>query len=107
MNNNNIILIGLDTHKRHIEIAYALDGREQESVHFGRIPTTKQAIIKFIKQMQSKYPQTTLQFVYEAGPCGYWVYRLLTSLGHTCFVVAPSLIPRKPGERTKRKKKMR
>ncbi|WP_156497926.1 transposase, partial [Oleiphilus sp. HI0043] len=41
----------------------------------------------------------------EAGPCGYWIYRLLTSLGHCCFLVAPSLIPKKPGERVKTDKR--
>ncbi len=105
MNNNNIIFIGLDTHKEHIEIASAEDGRDHAPEHFGRIPTTKQTIIKFTRQMQSKYPKATLHFVYEAGPCGYWVYRLLTSLGHCCYVVAPSLIPRKSGDRIKTDKR--
>ncbi len=40
-------------------------------------------------------------FVYEAGPCGYWLYRHLTRKGFACHVVAPSLIPRKPGDRVK------
>jgi transposase len=39
--------------------------------------------------------------VYEAGPCGYWLYRYLTQKGHVCWVVAPSLIPKKPGDRVK------
>jgi transposase len=43
----------------------------------------------------------TLRFVYEAGLCGYGVYRHLHNRGHHCVVVAPSLIPRKPGERIK------
>jgi transposase len=43
----------------------------------------------------------TLHFAYEAGPCGYGVYRHLRDRGHDCVVVAPSLIPRKPGERIK------
>jgi len=42
-----------------------------------------------------------LVFVYEAGPCGYWLYRYLTRKGLACHVVAPSLIPRKPGDRVK------
>jgi len=40
-------------------------------------------------------------FVYEAGPCGYWLYRYLTKKGHICWVVAPSLIPKKAGDRLK------
>jgi transposase len=42
-----------------------------------------------------------LSFCYEAGPCGYGLYRQLTGLGHTCFVVAPSLIPMRAGDRVK------
>ena len=42
-----------------------------------------------------------LRFCYEAGPCGYGIQRQLTLAGHDCVVVAPSLIPRKPGERIK------
>jgi transposase len=44
-------------------------------------------------------------FVYEAGPCGYWIYRLLTSLNHCCYVIAPSLVPKKPGEKIKTDKR--
>jgi transposase len=40
-------------------------------------------------------------FAYEAGPCGYWLYRYLRRQGLACTVVAPSLIPRKAGDRVK------
>ena len=105
MNNDTIIFIGMDTHKEFTEVAYSEYKRESSIEHFGRIKTTKPAIKKFAKQMQSKYTNATLHFVYEAGPCGYWVYRLLTSLGHCCFVVAPSLIPKKPGDKIKTDKR--
>jgi transposase len=55
--------------------------------------------------MQRKYPQASIHVIYEAGPCGYWVYRHLTKLGHQCFIVAPSKIPKKPGERIKTDKR--
>jgi transposase len=42
-----------------------------------------------------------VHFCYEAGPTGYGLYRLITSLGHSCMVVAPSLIPRRPGDQVK------
>ena len=42
-----------------------------------------------------------LHFCYEAGPCGYGIQRQLTVAGHECVVIAPALIPRKPGERIK------
>ena len=42
-----------------------------------------------------------LRFCYEAGPCGYGIQRQMTLAGHDCVVVAPSLVPRKPGDRIK------
>src|SRR5262249_49958272 len=50
-----------------------------------------------MRRLQSKSPY--LVFVSEAGPCGSWLYRYLTTKGHVCRVVAPSLIPTKPGDR--------
>lgn len=105
MNKHNILFIGLDTHKEFVEVAYIEDQRGAKPVHFGRISSTKTAIKKIVRQFQSKYPDATLHFVYEAGPCGYWIYRLLTSLGHCCYVIAPSLIPKKPGEKIKTDKR--
>jgi transposase len=52
-----------------------------------------------VRQLQSKAKQ--LVFVYEAGPCGYWLYRYLSKKGYTCWVVAPSLIPKQAGDRVK------
>ena len=105
MYKDNIIFIGLDTHKVSTEVAYIEDQRGAKPVHHGKIKTNKSAIMKLARQFQSKYPQATLHFVYEAGPCGYWIYRLLTSLDHCCYVVAPSLIPKKPGDKVKTDKR--
>ncbi|WP_371189938.1 IS110 family transposase [Thalassotalea ponticola] len=105
MNKHNILFIGLDTHKEFSQVALLEDGRGVKAVNYGKIKSTKQSFIKLARTLQSKYPSATLHFVYEAGPCGYWVYRLLTSLGHCCYVVAPSLIPKKPGERIKTDKR--
>ncbi len=74
-------------------------------IHDGRISSAKSSVIKMARDFQSKYPQATLHFVYEVGPCGYWIYRLLTSLGHCCYVVAPFLLPKKPGEKVKTDRK--
>ena len=101
MNKHNILFVGLDTHKDFHEVAYCEDGRGNPPVHYGRISSSKVSIKKLIRHFESKYPHATLHFVYEAGPCGYWIYRLITSLGHCCYVVSPSLIPKKPGERIK------
>lgn len=101
MNKSNIVFISLDTHKDFFEVAYEEDDRQAQPVHYGRISSSKATLIKLARQFQSKYPKATLHFVYEAGPCGYWIYRLLTSLGHCCYVIAPSLIPKKPGDKVK------
>lgn len=101
MKKDSILFIGLDTHKEFTEVVYCLDHRTSDFHHLGRVPSTKPAIGKLARQLQSKFPQATLHFVYEAGPCGYWIYRYLTSLGHCCYVVAPSLIPKKPGQKVK------
>ncbi len=105
MINDTLIFIGLDTHKESTEVAYVDDERASSCQHYGKIPTTKLALTKLARQFVSRYPEATLHFVYEAGPCGYWVYRLLTSLGHCCYVVAPSLIAKKPGQRVKTDKR--
>jgi transposase len=62
------------------------------------IPNTSDAVAKLVKRLG---PASRLSFCYEAGPCGYGLYRHLTRVGATCIVAAPSLIPRKPGERIK------
>ena len=105
MNKDNIVFIGMDTHKEFCGNAYSLDSRDHSPQSLGRIPTTKQAITKLARQLQAKYPNATLHFVYEAGPCGYWIYRLLTKLQHCCYIVAPSLIPKAPGDKIKTDKR--
>lgn len=105
MNKDTLLFIGLDTHKESTDVAYTDDTRGSSCAHYGKIKTTKPALVKLVRQFESKYPAATLHFVYEAGPCGYWVYRLLTSLGHCCYVVAPSLIAKKPGNHVKTDKR--
>ena len=105
MINHSMIFIGLDTHKEFTEVAYSFDSRTDKPVHQGKIKTIRQAFEKMVHQFQSRYPKATLHFVYEAGPCGYWVYRLLTKLGQCCYIVAPSLIQKKPGDRVKTDKR--
>ena len=70
MKNHNILFIGLDTHKEFTEVAYCEDGRG-DIQHLGRVSSAKASITKMARQFQSKYPHSTLHFVYEAGPCGY------------------------------------
>jgi transposase len=87
-------------HKDSIAVASAPEDRGAEVVSLGAIGTRQCDIHKLIRKLQSK-GATTLVFVYEAGPCGYGLYRYLTGKGLACHVVAPSLIPRKAGDRVK------
>jgi len=94
-----MLYVGLDVHKESIAVAYAPDVHGAEVVSLGNIGTRQCDIDKLTRKLTSRAPQ--LFFVYEAGPCGYWLYRYLTRKGLACAVVAPSLIPRKPGDRVK------
>ena len=67
--------------------------------YLGEIANDPDAIGKLCDRLRRS--GKPLAFCYEVGPCGYGVHRQLTSLGHRCDVVAPSLIPKKPGDRVK------
>ncbi|HSF32089.1 MAG TPA: IS110 family transposase [Candidatus Tectomicrobia bacterium] len=91
--------VGMDVHKESIAVAYVAQDHGAEVVFLGSIGTRQCDIDQLIRKLQSK--ATNLVFVYEAGPCGYWLYRYLAKKGHGCWVVAPSLIPKKAGDRVK------
>ena len=91
--------IGMDVHKDAIAVASVAQEHHAEVVSLGAIGTRQCDIDQLIRKMQSK--SQYLVFVYEAGPCGSWLYRYLTQKGHVCWVVAPSLIPKKAGDRVK------
>ena len=93
------LYVGFDVHKESIAVAYIAQAPHAEVVSLGNSGTRQCDIDKLIRRLQSKSPH--LVFVYEAGPCGYWLYRYLTKKGQGCWVVAPSLIPKKPGDRGK------
>src|SRR5207247_10813410 len=93
------LFVGLDVHKETIAVAYAADDREAEVVAFGTIGTRQCDIDKLIRKLQAK--GKPLHFVYEAGPCGYGLYRYLTKKKLTCWVVAPSCIPKQASDRVK------
>jgi transposase len=99
MPQSSTLYVGLDVHKESIAVAYVAKDYEAEVTYLGSSGTRQCDIDKLIRQLQSKSKE--LVFVYEAGPCGYWLYRYLTKKGHVCWVVAPSLIPKKAGDRVK------
>jgi len=93
------IFVGLDVHKDSIDVALANGGREGDVRFYGSIGGDLESLQKVVRKLQST--SSILRFVYEAGPCGYDIYRSLTNQGFDCVVVAPSKIPRKSGDRIK------
>jgi transposase len=91
--------VGIDTAKARNAIAVAEAGRNGEVRYLGEYDNTPDAIAKLIRKLADRYE--TLHVCYEAGPTGYGLHRQILGLGHACTVVAPSLIPRRPGDRVK------
>ena len=90
--------VGMDVHKASIAVSVA-EANGGEIRYLGEIANTSEAITKLVRQLRKGDAQ--LSFCYEAGPCGYGIHRQLTELGWDCQVVAPSLIPKKAGDRVK------
>lgn len=91
--------VGIDVAKLKSAVAIAGAGREGEVRFFGEVDSSDQSMRRIIERIVGRFDR--VHFCYEAGPTGYGLYRLIRSLGHECTVVAPSLIPRKPGDRVK------
>ena len=99
MRNDSEAFVAFDTSKLSNAVAIAGGGRTGEVRFLGEIENTDAATIKLVDKLAAKYRRLT--FCYEAGPTGYDLYRLIKHLGHDCIVAAPSLIPRRPGDRVK------
>jgi transposase len=99
MRQSSTLYVGLDVPKDAIAVAYVANDHHAEGIYLGSIGTRQCDIDQLIRKLQSKAKHRI--FVYEAGPCGYWLYRYLTHKGHVCWVVAPSWIPQKAGDRVK------
>src|SRR4030095_324127 len=99
MRDDSEVYVGLDTSKLKISVALASAGRGGEGRFYGDIDSTPAAIEGLWHRLATR-PQR-LSFAYEAGPTGYGLQRQIAALGHDCAVVAPSLIPKRPGERVK------
>jgi len=94
--NKRIRFVGLDVHKETLSVAVAAS--EGEAISLGTIPNDPDAIGKLVRKLLAAGPFVCC---YEAGPTGYVLYWQLTRLGVDCMVVAPSLVPVKPGDRVK------
>ena len=95
---NNTIFVGLDVHKETIAVAVAEGRRGGEVLQLGNFLNRPDHIKKLVERLARG--NRILSFCYEAGPCGYGLYRQLVALGHECLVAAPSLIPEggRPGQ---------
>src|SRR5258705_10896184 len=99
MSERTTFFVGLDVHKDSIAVAHA-EGHRAEPPHYvGSIGTRQADIDKLVRRLHAK--ASNLVFAYEAGPCGYVLHRYLTAKGLDCQVVAPSLIPKRPGDKVK------
>lgn len=97
MNKSSTVFVGMDVHKASIEIALADSTGEVR--RYGEVGGDAASIDRVVRKLRSAHRNP--MFVYEAGPCGFWIYRRLSAQGLACMVVSPSMTPRRPGERLK------
>src|ERR1700730_15230739 len=91
--------VAFDTSKTKHAVAIA-EGEVGGEVRFlGDISSSPAVVERLIRKLAGRYGK--LHFCYEAGPTGYGLYRRIQALGHACLVIAPAMIPKRPGERVK------
>jgi transposase len=96
---NRSMFVGLDVHKETIDVSIAEGHRGGEVRHYGVIASDLEPLDKVVRALRA--PDRQLHFVYEAGPCGFGIYRHLTKRGEHCVVVSPSMVPKRSGDRVK------
>lgn len=93
------VFVGIDVAKLRHAVAIADAGRDGEIRYMGEFDASPESMTRLIRKLATKHDK--LHFCYEAGPTGYGLYRQIVALGHESIVVAPSLIPRRSGDRVK------
>ena len=99
MHQSSTLYVGMDVHKESITVAYVATEHDAEVISLGTFGTRPCDIDTLIRKLPSKAKH--LSFVYAADPGGSWLYRYLTKKDDVCWVVAPSLMPKKAGDRVK------
>ncbi len=89
------VFAGLDVDKRSIVATFTDWGQSEKSL---RMPYNSEHLLNYVRR---HFPNQRIAFVYEAGPTGFGLFDDLVAQGHPCLVVAPSMVPRAPGQRVK------
>ena len=93
------VFVGIDVAKLRNAVAIAEAGRDGEIRYMGEFDASPEGVTRLIRKLAARHGK--LHVCYKAGPTGYGLYRQILALGHECIVVAPSLIPRRSGDRVK------
>ena len=94
MENRNMF-VGLDVHKETIDVSITEDHRDGEVRPYGVIASDLEPLDKVLRALRAQ--DRRLRSVYEAGPCGFGIYRHLTKRGEECVVASPSMVPKRSG----------
>jgi hypothetical protein len=99
MGKHKLGFLAFDSVNEKHAVAIADDGRDGEVHYLGEIDNSPDAVRKLVAKLSRQYER--LRFCYEAGPTGYGLHRQLTDLGQVCDVIAPTMIPKRSGDRVK------
>src|SRR2546425_5922763 len=96
---NRSMFVGLEVHKEPMAVSIAEGRGGGEVRRWGVMASDLEPLDKVVRALRA--PDRQLHFVYEAGPCGFGIYRHLTKRGERCVVVSPSMVPKRSGDRVK------